>query len=145
MEKISDCFKNGIILDGSRRILFFNPFKMRLIHSSLLLFYLLLAVLLPWLHMPLHGAAHQHEPTLVSACGHNHAAPASETPESDEPQEHHDCSLCKLTLVPSVLPDLWVHVKNTGISILESEPILLPADAPHIRRHQARAPPFQMI
>jgi len=116
---------------------------MRLIHSSLSILYLLLAVLLPWLHMPMH--AHEHEPALVSSCGHNHAAPVSESPNSETPQEHRDCSLCQLTLVPATLPDLWVQVKNTGIVLLESAPVLLPIDAEFIQQHQARAPPFYLI
>ncbi|MDF7798789.1 hypothetical protein P4C99_04905 [Pontiellaceae bacterium B1224] len=118
---------------------------MRLIRSSLSLIYLTLAVLLPWLHMPMHGEAHQHESNLVSSCGHNHAAPASEQPESEEPHHHDDCSLCELILVPADLPELCVHIKNTGISIQEAKPILLPVDEPHFHHQQARAPPFQLI
>ncbi|MDF7809404.1 DUF2946 family protein [Pontiellaceae bacterium B12219] len=119
---------------------------MRLIHSSLSFLYLLLAVLLPWLHMPMHShAAHEHELRVVCPCDQNHTAPASEIPESEEPHDHADCSLCQLTHIPVVLPELWVFIKNSGISILETEPILLPVDAESIQRHQARAPPVYLI
>jgi ABC-type nickel/cobalt efflux system permease component RcnA len=118
---------------------------MRLIHSSLSLLYLLLAVLLPWLHMPMHSAAHQHEPGLVSSCDHNHTAPASESPESEKSQHHHHCALCQLAHVPAILPEVWVQIQNTGLVLSEPEPMLLPVEEVHVHPHQARAPPFQLI
>jgi hypothetical protein len=93
----------------------------------------------------MHGAAHQHEQKLENSCCHNHAEPASELPESEQSHKHHNCSLCQLTLVSVILPELWVQIQNTGIVLREPEAVLLPLEEIHVHSHQARAPPFQLI
>ncbi|MDZ8118799.1 DUF2946 family protein [Pontiella agarivorans] len=100
--------------------------------------YLLLMVLLPWLHMPLHA----HHDVLESACssGCSH----SETP-ADDSHEHHDCGLCHLVVVPVELPSIFTIPKPLFV-LIESFAIEYTFTNQQPRQpHQARAPPCMTV
>ncbi|WP_407947783.1 DUF2946 family protein [Pontiella desulfatans] len=110
---------------------------MKSIRTFLSLLYLLLMVLLPWMHMPLHADVSEAT-TCASGCGHH------ETP-ADDSDEHDDCGLCNLAVVQAELPRVLLvpkalHVFSEG---WKATPTSYSAQVS--QPHQARAPPFRSV
>lgn len=109
----------------------------RTIISSL---YLLLMVLLPWMHMPSHGQPAEEQIQTAHACGHHH-----HDHEDQENPERDDCGLCSLAVVPIDLPSLFVTPEVLLTFSNNPRFTLHVSDGPLSRLHQARAPPFMSV
>jgi hypothetical protein len=113
----------------------------RIILSTL---YLLLAVLMPYLHMPLHAHEHeavQQETTCAAHHNHHHA-------DEKEAPEHHDgsdCRLCELTLLPADIPGVAYAPSYSGALhsavLTETTFFFTQLHFPH----EARGPPFMTV
>ncbi|QBG48836.1 DUF2946 domain-containing protein [Verrucomicrobia bacterium S94] len=111
---------------------------MNRIRTLLSLIYLLLVVLLPWLHMPLHAHKHVQETACSTGCTH------SETP-ADDSHEHDDCGLCNLAAVPAELPPVLSVPKPFFVFIESLVEEYTFQTQEHWQPHQARAPPFMTV
>ena len=105
---------------------------MRTILSTL---YVLLMVIVPWLHMPLH--AHEQE-AVVSAhdsCGHHHGQ------QEKKPESTDDCGLCSLAVLSAELPEV-LAAPQVLFTFSEAPGFQSENFYPSFQKlHQARAPP----
>ncbi|MBT8046653.1 MAG: DUF2946 domain-containing protein [Pontiella sp.] len=121
----------------TRIVLFTRVNRVRTILS---ITYLLLMVLLPWLHMPLHGSEPADEiGSAHDTCAHHHDH------QDEEPHEEGDCGLCGLAVLPAELP----AALNIPAALYIFSDILEVrcgyVDISSERNHQARAPPFMTV
>jgi len=112
---------------------------MSIIRSILALLYLLMMVLLPLMHLPLHTV--QSSSGSNSACSHDHDT-SGPVEHNDTSDPLHSCSLCKLMILAVDLPQP-LSVPNVS-SVLEEIAGLSArfGGSSPLRPHQARAPPF---
>lgn len=97
--------------------------------------YILLMVLIPWLHMPWHGHETKAQIDTHHACGHHHDH------QEEEPTDSDPCGLCNLVVVPVELPEILLAPR--AIFTFSEPPSFRHENSTPVfqQLHQARAPP----
>lgn len=123
-------------LTGLRKSCCFRA--VNLIRLFLSAFYLLLLVLLPWLHMPLHGQSDDEQVHTSHACDHHHS-------DEKPTQENDGCQLCSLAVVSIDLPQIF-SIPEALYTLTDASEYAVRISEPRIHvTHAARAPPYWTV